>query len=305
MPYKDVLGDKFLQGRVVDVKNGHLVLEDGSQQAFDYLVLSVGSSTSSTVTKASMSEWSAEKRKQSLQATAERLQKANSVLIVGGGPVGVELAAELACAFGGSKTVNVVHSRDRLLADLKESIGQKALAWLTKHNVNVRLGEKVNLENGEEGRKFKTTGGADIEGDVIFQCTGVSINTAFLKNCELISPALNQRGEIAVDATFKVQGMTNVFAIGDCASTGEAKLGFHARLHSKHLEKFFKKVLAGKKALPSPYKFKLNPMGLVSLGSNAGVGQFGGLSVPNFLVRAIKSKNLLIPRTRKEVGFLP
>jgi apoptosis-inducing factor 2 len=52
-------------------------------------------------------------RKASYQTANGKLKKAKSVLIVGGGTVGVELAAEVAGAFGKEKHVTLVSSSAR------------------------------------------------------------------------------------------------------------------------------------------------------------------------------------------------
>ena len=74
----------------------------------------------------------------STQAEHDRLAAARSVLIVGGGIVGVELAGEVVTHMRPSKAVTLVTSRDRLMADKPNGIGRRAQAWLEKRGVRVR-----------------------------------------------------------------------------------------------------------------------------------------------------------------------
>ncbi len=73
-----------------------------------------------------------------MQAANERLKAAKSVLIVGGGAVGVEVAGEIASVLP-DKQVTLVHSRDKLLVDDRPRMSATAKQWLENNNVKVRL----------------------------------------------------------------------------------------------------------------------------------------------------------------------
>ncbi len=72
------------------------------------------------------------------QAEHKRLLAAPSVLIIGGGIVGVELAGEVVTHMPPGKKVTLVTSRDRLIADKPGHIGERSQAWLEKRGVRVR-----------------------------------------------------------------------------------------------------------------------------------------------------------------------
>ena len=80
-----------------------------------------------------------------LSECAAEIASAPSVLIIGGGPVGVELAAEIAVAFKlpRAKAVTLLSAAPTLMQGLPESLGTAAERWLTRHGVNVVLGERV------------------------------------------------------------------------------------------------------------------------------------------------------------------
>ena len=52
-------------------------------------------------------------RQEDLTKSAARLRGAKTVLVVGGGPVGVELAAEIVGKYGTEKDVTLVSSKER------------------------------------------------------------------------------------------------------------------------------------------------------------------------------------------------
>ncbi len=66
----------------------------------------------------------------------DSIKAAKHVVLVGGGPSGVETAAEVVSAFAG-KQVTLVHGGERLLPALPPKAGAKAKAWLEAHGVKV------------------------------------------------------------------------------------------------------------------------------------------------------------------------
>lgn len=70
------------------------------------------------------------------QRVGDSIKVAKHVVLVGGGPSGVETAAEIVCAFAG-KQVTLVHGGERLLPALPPKAGAKAKAWLEAHRVKV------------------------------------------------------------------------------------------------------------------------------------------------------------------------
>jgi NADH dehydrogenase FAD-containing subunit len=58
------------------------------------------------------------------------------VVVVGGGPAGVEAAAEVVEAYAG-KAVTVVHPGKQLLPTMPPKGGAKARQWLESHGVKV------------------------------------------------------------------------------------------------------------------------------------------------------------------------
>ncbi len=76
------------------------------------------------------------------QANMELVRKAKSIVIVGGGAVGVELAAEIVETFAG-KTVQIVHGEHRLFHTKWASLSSWVKKWLTDNHVEV--GYNLNI----------------------------------------------------------------------------------------------------------------------------------------------------------------
>ena len=68
----------------------------------------------------------------------------------------------------------------------------------------------------------------------------------------LSESAMDERGRLKVDTSFRVEGFPNIFAIGDCTNLAEPKIGALAIEHGKLLAKTF--VLLAKGKQPAVYK---------------------------------------------------
>lgn len=79
-----------------------------------------------------------ESRRADLRRAAEHLRRAASVCVVGGGTVGVELAAEVAARFGAAKRVTLVAAQPRLLDRMVPGCSAHALRWLEARGVTAR-----------------------------------------------------------------------------------------------------------------------------------------------------------------------
>lgn len=153
---------------VVSSKDGlerSVTTADGASHPFDFLVLAPGVSYADPLFKSDGEKaCSLEARRRQVAEAAELLEKAASVVVVGGGPVGVELAAEIADAADKNKTkkreVTLVTSAEHLLHPKPSWVGAPAEAWLASRGVRVVKGQKVEKVAAEEGddekKKTKT-----------------------------------------------------------------------------------------------------------------------------------------------------
>ncbi len=82
--------------------------------------------------------------RESLPRAQELIARSQRIVIGGGGPVGIELAGEIADAYP-SKRVTMVFAGFRLLDNLKGSASIEAGKKLHKLGIVVRSGAKVRL----------------------------------------------------------------------------------------------------------------------------------------------------------------
>ncbi|KAJ8522818.1 hypothetical protein ONZ45_g692 [Pleurotus djamor] len=118
------------------------------------------------------------------------IEKAASILVVGGGALGVQFASDIA-AIHPTKKVTLLHSRDRLLPRFKLEMHVEVVTSLEKLGVEVILGERLDLKSVEEKphkrndagqRVVRTTKGRELAADLLMLCTGQKPNTQILKD---------------------------------------------------------------------------------------------------------------------------
>jgi NADH dehydrogenase FAD-containing subunit len=133
--------------------------------------------------------------------------------VIGGGPVGVELAGEIVVDYPDKKVI-LVHGGSRLIEFLGPKASEKTLAWLRKKNVEVLLNERVDVESISLEGVYKTTNGKAIEADCHFSCIGSKVSSSWMRS-SFLKEALDESGRVKVDESLRVEGHANVFAVGD------------------------------------------------------------------------------------------
>lgn len=145
-----------------------------------------------------------------------KIRSANSILIVGGGPTGVELAGEIVTDYP-EKKITLVHTGSRLLEFIGPKAANKTLNWFKSRNVDVILEQSVSLNtiSDSPGSKiYHTSEGERFEADCHFLCIGKRVGSAWLKET-VLKNSLDINGTLMVDENLRVIGRKNVFAVGD------------------------------------------------------------------------------------------
>ncbi|GAA5894441.1 hypothetical protein JCM6882_004823 [Rhodosporidiobolus microsporus] len=254
----------------------------------------------------------------SLRAQQAALATSSSVLILGGGPVGIEYAGEVAAYYDGStaargrKRVVVVHPRERFLREeegWRKAFGEKVEKQLKELGVEVRLGRRVResrgLESGKvegEEREFELDDGEKIKADFIFLAHGLTPNSSF---CASLSPSvLNSKNEIVTKPTLQVASddgrYDHIFAIGDVNNFEESKVLQHACNHVPVMAHNLLALLSAKSAgQPMPaaplkeYVLGSPKLGL-SIGHEKGAAQIYGWVIGPWIMKWAKSKHLAV-----------
>lgn len=211
---------QHIQSTVEELTGHQIKLANGDVIEFDACVLAMGASMpypgmGRGFEAASNSRTA---RLQALQHAGEQLiDDTETLLIVGGGLVGAELAGDVAAYSQNTaapKNVNVilVHSGDHLCPEMSLRGGTMVQKKLEALGVQVILNDKA-VENST-GKMVLESSGKVIEADRVVMTVGIKPMNSF------VDPAyLNSEGWIDVDDHFQIKGAEgNLFAFGDCCT---------------------------------------------------------------------------------------
>ncbi|KAI0629813.1 FAD/NAD-P-binding domain-containing protein [Trametes polyzona] len=279
-------------------KGGEVVLEDGERIPYAALVLATGSSWQGPL---HFPEKDSDVRAH-IDAWRSKFEKANHVVIVGGGAVGIETAGEVRDAFP-KKKVTLVHSEKLLLNDVYPERFRKDLERRARlRGIDLILGDKVDIP--PEGTVGVTTeNGKQIpDADLIVPSFGSRPNTDAIAT--LGQGVVTSKGTVRVNQFLEVQGHPGVFAAGDIIDWEEqkqaAKAGTHAQVVSANVLSF----LQGK---PLKKVYKGSPeLIVIPLGRNGGAGYLGflwGIMLGDWATRLLKAKDLLVTQARAGRGL--
>ncbi|KAI4322469.1 hypothetical protein L6164_022161 [Bauhinia variegata] len=279
----------------VNITETEVFTEDGRQVPYDYLVIAAGHADPLPRTRT--------ERLNQFKAENEKIKSARSVLIVGGGPTGVELAAEIAVDFP-EKKVTIVHKGSRLLEYIGPKASRKTHKWLKSKKVEVKLEQSVDLNSAEYGNKtYQTTRGESIQADIHYLCIGKPLSSAWLSET-ILKNYVNGEGRIKVDENLRVKGKNNIFAIGDITDVPEIKQGVYAQGQAQVVAKNLRLLFEDGKKGTKLGTYKAQPaISLVSLGRKHGLAQFPFMTVIGRFPGMIKSGDLFVGKTRKELGL--
>ncbi|MBI5390187.1 FAD-dependent oxidoreductase [Candidatus Woesearchaeota archaeon] len=254
---------EFVQGAVTRITNKDVAI--GSRRiAFDYLIIASGSQYAAPIKEENMVLGM---RGEELKEYAGKVKAAERILIVGGGLVGVELAAEIIEAYP-KKKVTIINAS----ASLIERCNKKAIAaaerFFKQRNVELIMGERMI---GATGRRFKTSKGTIRKADLCFLCTGIKPNSSFMPK-----EHLDSRGFVNVNDKLQVHGQQHMFAVGDVNAIHEEKTAQNAEQQAKVAAKNIIHMETGKRLLP--YQSKARVM-VMSLGKKEGILTYKNMAI--------------------------
>ena len=294
--YKEFLNGQFLQGSIKDLDEQTATLEDGTQISFKESIIASGTRYPSMPVAKSDSAMSIKERNDELKQYHQQLKTAKKVMVIGGGVVGVELAGEIAYAMPNTQ-VSLAHNSDVLLNGFKPKAQQKSLQQLEALNVKILFNSRYAKTSSGY---VDSNSGTVSDADVVFEATGVLPNNEFLKN--KLSKSLNSRGFVKVNQQLEVQGYNHLYALGDIADVGEAKLGYLAQQQGDYVAAAISKKRKGKSAKG----YKRNPlMALIPVGQKKGVVQLPFAVTTLKPLVNMKQKDLFIGKIYKSFGTLP
>ncbi|MDX1541326.1 MAG: NAD(P)/FAD-dependent oxidoreductase [Geminicoccaceae bacterium] len=221
---------------------------------------------------------------------AER-RRLMTFVVVGGGPTGVEMAGSIAELARETLKRDFRHIRpdharivlleaaDRLLLPFPEGLARFA------HNKLERLGVEVRTECmvEEVGDRGVVAGGERIPAATIVWGAGVQASPA--ANWLGIEPG--KGGTVPVDRNLRVEGLDDVYVLGDTAlCPGEdggplPQLAQVAKQQGQYLGRALRRTIEGG-SWPGPFRYR-NYGNMATVGRNAAVADFGWWQTAGFL----------------------
>jgi NADH:ubiquinone reductase (H+-translocating) len=216
-------------------------------------------------------------------ADPEERDRLMTVIVVGGGPTGVEMAGSVAELARHALArdfrhidprrarILLIEAGPRLLANFPQSLADYAEKELTKLGVTVMLGQPV---------EHLTAEGATVGGRMITAATmiwGAGIQAA--PGVTMLGVPLDRTGRVAVDPDLSVPGLPGVYVLGDSArALDERGQPFPALAQVAAQEgAYVGRALAAQargKAFHKPFRFH-NRGNTAIIGRNAAVFDFG------------------------------
>lgn len=297
LPYDGLLKKgAWVQGRAAQIAADHVVLEDGTCIAADFIIAATGSGYAAPFKPAGDD---VEAFRTSHASLVADLDSAESVVIAGAGPVGIELAGEIAAARPGKK-VTLVSGAKRLMPDYPEKMSRKLKDKLAALGVEVILGDRAqDLQAGDGPYRGQLTlaSGRRLDADMIFPATGAKPSPSPL--AALPGVARDAAGRFLTDRYLRPSGLPNVFAAGDAAAAGDGMTIVATARQNPWLIRTLKALVKGK-PLDSlkPYApWKKAPI-LLPLGPEKG-SSWLFMTMGDGVTSRMKGRALFVPKYRK------
>jgi len=209
-----------------------------------------------------------------------------NVVVVGGGPTGVETAGAMAELYNGvfkkdypdvpegAATITLVEAGPEIFPMFKPDIREYTVGALEKRGVDVQTGDvvesisptRVKLKSGDELEAHTLVWGAGLQGNELVRSLGLE---------------LGRGNRIGVDEELRIPSHPEAYAVGDVAAITDAKteqvlpqLGSVALQSGEHAGETIAKLIDGKETKPFKYRDK-GTMAAIGRGS-AVVQMLGG-----------------------------
>lgn len=239
-------GFAFCRGRVEDVDTEACVVETtGGRLSYDYAVIATGAGAAFfgneqvarhalpfvTVRDAvRIRDRVLEQAERAVQSEdEERRRRLMTFVVAGGGPAGVEAASEIwdlahrvlpaYYDFDASPRIVLAQGDTRILRGWNQDLAEEGLETLRERGIDVRLRTKVTDFDGRRARVEGPDGAEEeIETELLVWTAGTTPTAAgYASGVASLTGALGEQGHLQIDDRLRVEGLENVFAVGDTA----------------------------------------------------------------------------------------
>jgi NADH dehydrogenase len=220
-------------------------------------------------------------------AAPETAARRLTFVLIGGGFAGVEAVAELRDMVADALRRHprlahvparwvLVDASERILGQLPERLASFAAQTLERHGVEILTSTKLSSIDAygvtlSDGRRIPT--------ETAVWTAGVTPHPVLGQ----LGLPLDTHGRVPVDATFRVPGASNVWALGDCAAVpNEATPGETDPATCQHALRQARRLAANLRGTPRAYRYRTRGQ-MATLGSRHGVALVGNLRVRGVL----------------------
>ena len=170
----------------------------------------------------------------------------------------------------------LVDAAPKILPEIPPRLGEYAAEQLERRGVDIRVG--TTLQEIEPHAAVLSDGDRILTSTVVWT-TGARPNPMLAK----LGLPLDERGRVKVDSTFRVEGLPQVWALGDCARVpNEATPGQPDPPTSQHALRQARRLAKNLRGDPKPYRYRM--LGQVAtLGRHKGIAEVMGLKFRGFL----------------------
>ena len=303
LPYDGLLGrGRVIRDRAVKADAGRVVLASGAELVPDYLVLATGSGYPFP---AKNDVDSTEAAHGKVRDTHAALAAADRVLLLGAGPVGIELAGEIKAVWPGKQVTLVDVAGDVLGERYRPDLKAELRRQLDELGVELLLGSPLRTipTNGAgELASFTVTtqSGAEVTADIWFRCYGVAPASDYLAGG--LAGARRPDGFVEVTPELRVAGQDRVFALGDVSAADQNKGAGAAGRQAQVVAANIRALITGDGEL-ARYE-QTPPSIIIPVGPEGGAGQRHGSEdlVPAEVVSQLKGRDMMVDRFAELLG---
>ncbi|RDI47344.1 NAD(P)/FAD-dependent oxidoreductase [Nocardia mexicana] len=243
-------------GNVDKIADGAVALDDGEQFAYDYAFLAVGSTVRPLSGTIPVGVWESAER---ARAACAALPAGSLVTVVGGGPTGIETAAEIAAARTDLR-VRIVGSS--VAGGFSPGARRRIRAGLERLRVDIVDDgvTKVVAGEGESDGLVHLRSGRAFTSDLSLWAMVSGVPDLAARS----GLAVNQEGRALVDEFLRSVTDERIFAVGDCAAVPGSRFACQtAGPQGAHAADTLARIVRGLE--PEPYS-----MGYVGVGVSLG-----------------------------------
>lgn len=290
---KDAKKYTFIHGSAesVDFRSNNVLVKENNashcQIAYDVLVIATGARA---IERAFKSQGNFQETIRSIEDLNAEIQRAHTIVTIGGGPTGVEMTSEIAHRFKNKKKITLITGSKHPLVSLGEKAG------ITAEEKLKQLGVKVvnNIKSKYTG-KLRSQQKLIILDDNNTYTADIVIQASILPNSEFLpSSLLDKRGYLITDEFFRLKHHPNVIGLGDILSIGTQSVVDLKYFQLPVFDSFVKKDVFKENSALRPYAS--HAITFVPIAGKYGVGTVFGWSVPSYIVHLLRGDDYMVSK---------